>query len=358
MSSVGTVALNALRPSGGLGRTAFFNGRLLSAEDLQREQALRETNERRLARLIGCGIDHGLQVTGQAGTTLITIAAGLGVTPSGHIIDFPDTRVDLAAAAVTSTRGGFATCAALGDSTVRAGLHLLVLTPGWISSGHAATLFAGDGACNRNTELPASRVRLVPLTPPKATSERTLQNEVAFSLLPELSQSQAPVLGWLPASLAPSLTADDLPLAVIKLDEQARIGFVDLAAVQRPLQVPPALPRDKFRLQARTIEMAAFAEQFVLQLLAERSSGGRDFGAYVVRPALVVVHKRDNDEALSYLRSRLGEPATRARDDVSRRVQEALLADPIRGEVRYLGMDDESRVAWFPRPNGIGRPIE
>lgn len=357
MSSVGTVSLNALRPSGGLGRTAFFNGRLLSAEDLQREQALREANERRLARLIGCGIEHGLRVEGQTGSTLLAIAAGLGVTPSGYVIEFPDTRVDLAAAAVTGARRGFASCDAFADSTVRAGLHLLVLTPGWLSSGHAATLFAGDGDCNRNTELPASRVRLLPLTPPKATSERTLRNEVAFSLLAQLSQAGANRLGWLPASLVPSLTQDDLPLAVLKLDEQARIVFVDFAAVQRPLHVPLDLGRDKFRLQARTIEMEAFVEQFLMQLSSERSAGVRDFGAYVVRPSLVVVHKQDNEEELSYLRSRLGNPQKRPRDDVSRRVQDALLADPIRGDVEYLGMDDDSRVAWFPRSNLGGRPI-
>src|SRR6218665_3143874 len=86
MATVLNAPLNQVIAVAGEPRSFFFNGRLLSAEDLTREQAARDDAERRLARLIGCGVAEGLTVTAGVGSVL-HIAAGRGVTPSGAIID-------------------------------------------------------------------------------------------------------------------------------------------------------------------------------------------------------------------------------------------------------------------------------
>ena len=63
MATVLNARLNQVIAVDGEPRSFFFNGRLLSAEDLTREQAARDGAERRLARLIGCGVAEGLTVT-------------------------------------------------------------------------------------------------------------------------------------------------------------------------------------------------------------------------------------------------------------------------------------------------------
>src|SRR4051812_14563539 len=112
----GTLRLNQPVASDSPPRTAFFNGRLLSAEDLQREQALREAGQAQLARLIGCGTERGLDVSGTVGSSVVSLSAGRGMTPSGLIIDFAGATVDLGAAAQSAMqRSQFSDCAAAFD---------------------------------------------------------------------------------------------------------------------------------------------------------------------------------------------------------------------------------------------------
>ncbi len=47
---------------GGIRSTNFFNGRLLSREDLQREQDAERAVHERLGRALGTGIAYGLEV--------------------------------------------------------------------------------------------------------------------------------------------------------------------------------------------------------------------------------------------------------------------------------------------------------
>ena len=93
MSTVLNARLNQVIAVDGEPRSFFVNGRLLSAEDLTREQQARDGAERRLARLIGCGVAEGLTVASGAGSVL-HIAAGVGVTPSGAVIDIGNLDLD------------------------------------------------------------------------------------------------------------------------------------------------------------------------------------------------------------------------------------------------------------------------
>ena len=61
--------LSTLVASGGLRSPNFFNGRLLSGEDLTSEHAANDQARDRLGRTIGDGIAYGLQVANGAGST-------------------------------------------------------------------------------------------------------------------------------------------------------------------------------------------------------------------------------------------------------------------------------------------------
>lgn len=273
------IRLNQPVIASGEARTFFFNGRLLSAEDLQREQGQREAGQRRLAQLIGSGIATGLGVTAGVGSTKLSITAGLGVTPSGEVIEVGSLEVDLQTASRPRRAGGFSACeAAFNTNALIAGLHLLVLTPTWISDGRAPTLLGDVGACNRNVELPAVRARLIKLNPPTNDTIK-LRNHLAYALLgsdPLLAPGAADdLIGWWPKKVAPTLGRDDLPIAVVKVNDRAQVEFLDVDAARRRLAPPPGNAADALWLESRVVEMEAFARQFLGQIndIANASSG-------------------------------------------------------------------------------------
>jgi hypothetical protein len=301
-------------------RTFFFNGRLLSAEDLQREQTALESGQSQLARLLGCGIASGLEITGKRGETVLTIGTGVGITPSGQVIAIDTIELDLAAIGQRKRNGGFSDCLAAMSalSQVAGGLYLLVLTPTWLASGRATTTLGEVGACNRKLEQPAVRARLLamkePDDVPRASGKPgetegaekgrdTLRNRVAHSLLapedPETIIAQAAatpggsgaatrMVGWLPEGRVPALTADDLPLAVVYLSASATIDWCDGDAAQRRLAPPPGLAGDRFWRESHAIEMEAFARQFVRQLEEEEKPVA---AAFAFLPPLALVTK-------------------------------------------------------------------
>jgi hypothetical protein len=315
-----TVRLNQPVAAGGTPRTYFFNGRLLSAEDLKREQTLRETGQSQLARLIGCGIAAGLDVSGGAGSSALSIAAGLGVTPSGQVIDIDTLDLDLAGAASSRRPGGFGTCAAAMANleAPAAGIYLLVLSTDWIGSGRAATLLGEVGACNRAVEQPAVRARLLKVTAPVEATTETARNLIASTLLtpddPTTVISHAtPVdtpagalrlIGWWPTRIVPTLSAADLPVALLRIDSDAKLIWLDGAAARRRVAPPPGLAGDTFWRESHALEMEAFGQQFVAQALDEAARRAKDesapgAAAFVTLPPVAVIDKQAFNTLLS-----------------------------------------------------------
>lgn len=341
------IALNQPVAASGGARTFFFNGRLLSAEDLRREQALRENGQSQLARLLGCGVASGLEVSATPQSSALSIAGGLGVTPSGQVIEVDDLDLDLAGAAGSRRSGGFADCAAAmanleGPS---AGVYLLVLTPTWMASGRAATLLGEVGACNRNVEQPAVRARLLEVSVPPGASEATLRNLVAYSLLapedPATAISTRPaggaaaasvrLVGWWPAAVVPTLGVDDLPLAVLRIDDRARLVWLDGPAARRRLAQPPGLAGDDFWRESHALEMEAFAGQFVAQLADERASLERNdrapgAAAFVRLPPVVLLDRAELRllAGLFAQAFRLPDPVSASRADFVRALHDGL----------------------------------
>jgi hypothetical protein len=126
---------------GGIRNTNFFNGRLLSAEDLRQEQQANRERDAQLARAIGAGVVSGLEVesapqSGGGGLTnaVVRVRAGVALNENGQSLALPlDTEVALVREleAVNAEAGLFATCAPPTQTAVvsGAGLYLLVVTP-------------------------------------------------------------------------------------------------------------------------------------------------------------------------------------------------------------------------------------
>ena len=76
---------------GGIKSINFFNGRLLSAEDLSQEQSANKQSNRQLGQSIGDGVAYGLEVketSGQSTPTapIVTVNAGLALNRQGQTL--------------------------------------------------------------------------------------------------------------------------------------------------------------------------------------------------------------------------------------------------------------------------------
>lgn len=341
------IRLNQPVAASGSPRTFFFNGRLLAAEDLKREQALRESGQSQLARLIGCGIAAGLEVSGSAKSSALSISAGLGVTPSGEVIDVGDLTLDLAGATVAARPGGFGSCAAAMANleAPAAGIYLLALSPSWIGSGRAATLLGEVGACNRAIEQPAVRARLLKVSAPAEATTDTARNLVAHtllapddpaSLLTHVSPLDAPsgalrLVGWWPASVVPTLTSDDLPIALLRIDSGAKLLWLDAAAARRRIAPPPGFAGDDFWRESHALEMEAFGRQFVAQAGDEAARRANDetapgANAFVTLPPVSVVSSAELQALRKLFSAAAAEKANAAKIPVIPRNAEAIVS--------------------------------
>lgn len=82
------VALDALADiDPRLTRTHYFDGRLLTAEDLTRDQIYLDQRLRELGRVLGSGITAGLTVALDRFSGLLTVAPGQAVTAAGRVLE-------------------------------------------------------------------------------------------------------------------------------------------------------------------------------------------------------------------------------------------------------------------------------
>lgn len=125
---------------GGLRNTNFFNGRLLSAEDLHTEQEAARAQAARLGKAVGAGVVSGLRVSpvasasppGSLTRAVVRVSAGLAVNRAGQSFSLPvETEVALVRERDTAgaEAGLFGTCGGTpATETVVAGAGAYVLT--------------------------------------------------------------------------------------------------------------------------------------------------------------------------------------------------------------------------------------
>lgn len=250
---------------GGIRAVNFFNGRLLSGEDMSREQEANRAARQRLGRAIGPGVAYGLDVA-RAGDLAVTVEAGLAVTRSGQPLVLGG-RLTLAlgeqpGATETTTAPGFRNCDpfAGGVYIARQGLYLLTIAPAEVGEGRAPVSGLGNSAAPCNTRylvegvqfrlLPVDMARDLGLTNAQLGDEARLRSRLAAICLGLEARRRLladpfgspPPADPLDALRPRRLTDCDVPLALIYRTEAGGLVFVDNWSVRRPLTAPEGAP--------------------------------------------------------------------------------------------------------------------
>jgi hypothetical protein len=275
----------------------FFNGRLLTGDDLRREQTAERARLARLGEAAGDGVARGLEVAAIAGSALdepaVTVDAGLAVAPSGVVLELAqDTELSLVRDGPRpgSEPGGlFADCEPVAGGTYTAGSGVYLLAVGPASKGEGLAPVSGlhneEATCNVAYSAEGVRFRLIRLALPadELADEARLRNRVAYRMFgtQELAGLERDPFGpaiadWgQVARLRETVLDDDeVPLATIGWKAAAGIRFVDLWSVRRRLVRGGASDRwAALAGERRTIEGEARLLQFQ-QHVAERARAG------------------------------------------------------------------------------------
>jgi hypothetical protein len=252
--SPGTAKLNELVP-GSLRSIHYFNGRLLTAEDLTAEQAARRAELELLGRVVGTGVVHGLEVSqtpveSTVSAPVVRIEPGLALNRLGKPLELVS-RVDVPLVGETargSTAGAdFDDCLPLdpGHLARGAGIYVLTIGSGSALTGRAPIAgLAGDAGCNQDYSMEGVRFRLLHVDPGVDTADSLLRNTLAHELFGTRERLAAAAN---PFALRPArfglrdqiednrLCMDEVPLAVLYWTAARGIRFVDTWAVRRPV---------------------------------------------------------------------------------------------------------------------------
>jgi len=260
----------------------FFNGRLLTGDDLTQEQAANRNARLRLGQALGDGIAWGLWVAAN-GSAEVAVSAGEAVNREGQVLYLGQPQgVSLSLPPKgqgASNVGWFNACGSsqpVGDTGV-SGLYLLTLGPAEGAEGLAPTsgLSGGVAACNSRYRTEAVQFKLILVR--ALAFDAKLRNAAAYDCLglDSVNASLETPFGVHPTTygrldgLRPHpLTDDDVPLALIFRDSSG-IRFVDNWSVRRRVRLNAKLPYQPwhfFLSDRRTSEGEAAFFQFQEQL--------------------------------------------------------------------------------------------
>ena len=289
----------------------FFNGRLLTGDDLSREQATQAARLERLGRTIGDGIAWGFEVVEQPALStksqpVVTVSAGLAMSRAGTALDLSsDLDIALYRDAATASAGAesgnlFADCqpAASGTYTAGAGVYLLTVAPKEQGEGRAQVNGLGndDAVCNVALDAEALAFRLIRLSVPLAqlAEKKLLRNRIAYAcfgvdtLAAVVTDAFGPPVktyGLLDTLRTQTLGDEEVPLAVIGWSIDDGIQFVDLWSVRRRLTRRAAegdwlsVVSDRRRAEAEAmfLQFQAQIGDIVLQASPELAVAGDEF---------------------------------------------------------------------------------
>lgn len=282
---------------GGIETVNFFNGRLLTAADMSREQDARRQADARLGFALGDGVAFGLEVsagpvvddTSGSAMPSVTIAPGLAINRAGQVLRLGyDEQVRLSRIGATTpplAGNAFSDCVpVIGGSYVAGqGLYILTIAPSEIAAGRAPTngLSAAAAACNIDRVIEAVQFRLLAVPPHlyaqlNAAAPR-FRNDVAYACFGlGVTASWATALfgqagrdtGLLVEMRDFGLTDCDVPLAMLAFAGAASMVFLDTWAVRRPVGPSEAAlgPLRSLVAPRRIATGKAMLEQFQAQL--------------------------------------------------------------------------------------------
>jgi hypothetical protein len=257
-------AIDLLEPlfTDGIATPSYFNGRVLSAEDLSQSASAQRQVDRLLGQAIGEGVAHGLEVSvvpNVDGAPAVRAEAGLAINRRGAVVRLGTWQVIKLAASLPVSGGapGFADCGDVPGPVFSgsAGVYLLTIGPVQGTRGMAPVtgLRNASATCNVREVVDGVQFRMIPLTITgvSATSPQ-LRNQVAIRCLGlrALKNLKGFAPGGQIASYgllddlrqAKQLTACEVPLATLRLTADA-VAFIDGWSVRRRLIQPVVASR-------------------------------------------------------------------------------------------------------------------
>ena len=364
----------------GAGSPNFFNGRLLTGEDLAAEQDAGRLVDAQLARLGGPGVAHGLEVElvdpGRNATPTVRVRAGTAVTAAGELLTLD--RPSLLELRRTPPRRGavvaaFAQCTPAAVAAAgQAQLHLLTIgraAPEPV--GRAAVVDLGNAAAPCAVDRLATAVTLrlrpfaVPLPPGPATR---LRSHAASLLLGDAGPAEplpaddplgpgARSGGLLEALRGRCFGHDEIPLAVVRWPSAAAgVEFVDRWAARRALHQPGAAGvwdgllggSRAVRAQARSAQV----QEHLADLLGPTAAQLVATERFVTLPPAFVLPVRDAEDRPVFDRARFLRGLTLGREAwvEGARVGALLAAAAEHPAVDLLASPPEALWAYLVRP--------
>lgn len=235
----------------------FFNGRVLTATDLKKEQEANVTRSRYIGQALGTGVVYGLNVEIVKGQGL-SVSGGLAINPKGDplalTVEEKTISLTLTEQAVASTDSPFAPCGLKGQETltgiVSTNYYVLAIS----SASKLSTQLApssdvrgSNAPCTSRYEEVGIQFKLIPIIPPEldqalSSEDSKVRSKLAHICLGTaqlLSDATDPVNAQSRYGLEDKLringklTDCDVPLAVFHYQNQT-VTFVDVWAVRRP----------------------------------------------------------------------------------------------------------------------------
>lgn len=271
--------------NGGLQAPHYFNGRLLTAEDLKTDQQAVLTREAWLGQASGYGVIEGFMVS-QVDSTSLKIAAGLGLNRQGQVIHLPsDTTLQLFLQAANNApiddAGHFKNCdfsaPGGGNTVVSDGAYLLTVIPASRLDGLAPMKAAAGSVappgCASKSEIEGLQFKAIRLAAFEAEvtdiTDINRQNLLAHwcygsKHLPDLARDPFHFnsnFGGLDALDPADLTPCDLPLAVFYW-LGGTLLFVDDWSARRRLIRPDALDETQEDVVGGGFSFSRFTERF------------------------------------------------------------------------------------------------
>jgi hypothetical protein len=236
----------------------FFNGRLLTGEDLTAEQQANRVAHGLLGKAIGSGVAYGLEVSEPTPKNikapLLKITRGLAINRNGAALLLnQDIEIALTRPAPgPSTLGKvFDDCEPVQSGVYVAGaaVYLLTIGPAAAPLGLAEVSGVNTGAAPCNSRYKAEGVQFrriqISLTDAEMSDVNRLRNVVAYKCfgVADWAAVVADPFGGPPANFglvdemrSQQLVSDcEVPLAIFYWTAKDGLGFVDMWAVRRPL---------------------------------------------------------------------------------------------------------------------------
>jgi hypothetical protein len=237
----------------------FFNGRLLTGEDLTVEQQANRVAHSLLGQAVGSGVAYGLEVTesatlSQVASPVLSVKRGLAINPNGGALLLDnDTDISLVRPASPTTGGSsvFKECLPMqsGVYIAGAGVYLLTIGPASATQGLAEVsgVSTGVAPCNSKYKADGVQFRLVQLdlTLTELGDVNHLRNLVAYKCfgVADWAADVTDPFGTHSGGhglidqlrAAQTITGCEVPLAVLYWTATDGVVFVDMWSVRRAL---------------------------------------------------------------------------------------------------------------------------